>query len=571
MDILDSEKRRARNIIWNAARDYSFEPEFKVYDEDGRADLYWNSIIGAARKNYGADTIDALFSALHNTDQEELYEQLVWLGLENAVYQREALHRPALPALRRSYAKRVLSHIGPVPSEELPVLLEEAHFRRVLGETPYLMPRERAMLDALEFSGDLEGAELARELLDFLRTFCHFAPGNHESTKESEKKPPILRKFFRKISGKPSSVHSFWHGYSEHSAIGQGGSDTEPLQRRLSDKSLAQSEVAIRKFIQDYFGQPLYDPGKTAELEHELCVDAHRLCHLYFAKGDDTWDKNIRGFAGARRKEALKLMKLNRAVYDEDAVRHRASIVRLTARIKHAMMAYLQPTVLRSSSGSLDSSRIWRAVYLDDEKVFTKIQQSDPGNLSVDILLDASTSQQGRQATVAAQGYMIAEALTRCQIPVRVSSFCSISGYTVVTRYRDYQETDRNDRIFNYFTAGCNRDGLAIRALKKGLEDSPCEHKLVILLSDVKPDDVIKMYQNGNYVDYAEANGIQNTAIEVRSLLKLDISVICVFTGNDKDVPAAHTIYGRNFARIRSLDQFADTVGALIQNQIRSF
>ena len=36
------------------------------------------------------------------------------------------------------------------------------------------------------------------------------------------------------------------------------------------------------------------------------------------------------------------------------------------------------------------------------------------------------------------------------------------------------------------------------------------------------------------------------------------------------DLPAAHTIYGRNFARIRSLDQFADTVGALIQNQIRS-
>ena len=39
---------------------------------------------------------------------------------------------------------------------------------------------------------------------------------------------------------------------------------------------------------------------------------------------------------------------------------------------------------------------------------------------------------------------------------------------------------------------------------------------------------------------------------------------------NDEDIPAAHTIYGRNFARIRSLDQFADTVGTLIQNQIRS-
>ena len=99
MDILDSEKRRARNLIWNAAGDYSFEPDFKAYDEEGRADLYWNSIIGAVRKNYGPETIDALFAAFHGSSQEALYEQLVWLGLENAVYQREAARRPALPAL----------------------------------------------------------------------------------------------------------------------------------------------------------------------------------------------------------------------------------------------------------------------------------------------------------------------------------------------------------------------------------------------------------------------------------------------------------------------------------------
>ena len=69
MDILDSEKRRARNLIWNAAGDYSFEPDFKAYDEEGRADLYWNSIIGAARKNYGAEVIDGLFAAFHGSSQ----------------------------------------------------------------------------------------------------------------------------------------------------------------------------------------------------------------------------------------------------------------------------------------------------------------------------------------------------------------------------------------------------------------------------------------------------------------------------------------------------------------------
>ena len=155
-------------------------------------------------------------------------------------------------------------------------------------------------------------------------------------------------------------------------------------------------------------------------------------------------------------------------------------------------------------------------------------------------------------------------------MPVRVSSFRPLSGYTVVTRYRDYYETGKNDRIFNYFTTGCNRDGLAIRALAKGLEDSPSEHKLVILLSDVKPNDVIQMNHSGSFVEYAADNGIQNTAMEIRSLTYKGINVMCVFTGNDDDLPAAHTVYGRNFARIRSLDQFADTVGSLIQNQIRS-
>ena len=164
--------------------------------------------------------------------------------------------------------------------------------------------------------------------------------------------------------------------------------------------------------------------------------------------------KSSRGYVAAQRRNALRQMELNRAAYEADATRHRTSIRRLTARIRNAMLAYLQPTPVRAASGALDAGRIWRGVYLDDDKVFTRILQSDPGDLSVDILLDASSSQIDRQAVVAAQGYMIAESLTRRHIPVRVSSFCSLSGYTVVTRYRDYYETGKNDRIFNYFTTG---------------------------------------------------------------------------------------------------------------------
>lgn len=568
IDIPDSEKRRARNLIWNAAGDYSFEPDFKAYDEEGRADLYWNSIIGAVRKNYGQETVSSLLESFQDCKDQVLYEELAWLALENAVFQRESPRRPALASLRRSYARRVLA-LGHT-SDQVLNIVESAHFRRALDEEPSLRPSERKLLNALELPGSLDGPTLAKQILDVLHFYFGFVPGETQAAEAREKK----RRFLlgrRKGSAELPPIRGFSYGYGEHTVAGQGGGrEASPPQRLLTDLTAAQSEAALRTYVQSVFGPPLYGAQQLQELEQALCVDDHKGCHLYYARGDDTLDPRAKGYAGAQRRSALKQMERNKAAYEADAVRHRNSILRLTARIRNAMLAYLQPTVVRSASGQLDAGRIWRGLYLDDDKVFTRVLRTDPGDISVDLLLDGSTSQLDRQETVSAQGYMIAESLTRCGIPVRVSSFCSLSGYTILTRYRDYHETDKNDRIFHYFTTGCNRDGLAIRALGHGLEESPCEHRIVILLSDAKPNDVVKLVRDGSFLDYAAQNGIENTAHEVRALLHREVSVICVFTGDDEDVPAAHTIYGRDFARIRSLDQFADTVGTLIQNQIRS-
>ena len=43
-NITDLQKRRADNIIWNCAKDYSFAPDFKAYDSSGNVDIYWNII-----------------------------------------------------------------------------------------------------------------------------------------------------------------------------------------------------------------------------------------------------------------------------------------------------------------------------------------------------------------------------------------------------------------------------------------------------------------------------------------------------------------------------------------------
>lgn len=574
MDILDSEKRRARNLIWNAAGEYGFEPDFKAYDRDGRAELYWNSVIGAARKNYGAETVESLFSAIHGHSREELFEQLLWLGLENAAFSRESPRRPALLSLRRRYAQAALLDnqraVSLEGDEDLLRRLETGHFRRALGETPELMSRDREMLDALEFPGDLSGEEIRARALAFLKEYFQFVPGG---APKEEKAPRFFPSVFFFGKGKSRvkrlpSLRAFGHGCAEHA--GDQENVSSPERRHISDRTAAETEADLAKFIREFFGTPLYDQRRLAALEEAVCTGDHQGCRLYCASGDGVWEK-VKGYVGNQRREAIKQMERNRALYEADGLRHRASVIRLTTRIRNAMTAYLQPAEVRTAAGTLDAGRVWRGAVLNDDKIFTRVQNADPGQLSVDLLLDCSHSQVSRQAVVAAQGYMIAESLTRCHIPVRVSSFCSLSGYTVLTRYRDYLEPEKNERIFHYFAAGCNRDGLALRLIGKELEDNPWEHQMVILLSDAKPNDVVKMPRGADFIDYAGAEGAQNTAMEVRSLIRRGVAVVCVFTGEDEDLPAVHTIYGRDFARIRSLDQFADTVGTLIQNQIRSF
>ena len=138
--------------------------------------------------------------------------------------------------------------------------------------------------------------------------------------------------------------------------------------------------------------------------------------------------------------------------------------------------------------------------------------------------------------------------------------------------FRDYACPQDNGKIFEYVSNGCNRDGLAIAAAHHLINKSSYEHKLLIVLSDVKPNDVIKIRQDSSQepVPYVQQAGITNTAFEVRKARADGISVVCVFTGDDEDLPSAKLVYGRDFARIQSLDKLADTVGMLIQNQIKN-
>lgn len=249
------------------------------------------------------------------------------------------------------------------------------------------------------------------------------------------------------------------------------------------------------------------------------------------------------------------------------------SISRLTDRIRNVLQCDTGSAEEESKYGFLRPDRIWQAEKLHHEKIFFRNIPFSIGNLSVDILLDASASQQNRQEQIASQGYIIAESLTRCGIPVRVCSYCTTDGCTVLHMFRDYEEPQYNDHIFQYISAGWNRDSLAIRLTGERLLASDYDHRLLIILSDCSPNDDHHLVESKGslpfFYDYGGEHGITDTAKEVSLLRRQDVSVLAVCTGREKDLPAARRIYGNDVVWASSPERFADAVGYLIQQKLR--
>ena len=272
-----------------------------------------------------------------------------------------------------------------------------------------------------------------------------------------------------------------------------------------------------------------------------------------------------------QRKVSREQSERNRKYYQDGIVAHRLAIIRLTERVRNCILVHLDDAMIKSRAGALDARAVWRAVYLGDSRIFQKRERTTDTELSVDVMLDGSASQLQRQESVAAQAYILAESLTRCGVPVRVFSFCTVGACTSVRIYRDYGETNRNAAVFDYAAAGFNRDGLALRAAEYLLNRTPYENRLLITLSDCSPNDVKKIDPGtGRPAEYHGEAGVKDASMEVEKLRRLGVKVMCVFTGEEEDLPNARRIYGRELVRIRSINQFAEAVGNVIVQLIGS-
>lgn len=517
--ITDLQKRRADNIIWNCARDYSFAPDFKAYDADGNVDIYWNVIYGSARRHYEYGKLEKLFAMLDKYRDAAFYQSLFWDALEPVLFQTELSGRPVLERMRPVPADSPLKFDAAMTTDEI-VEKARAFFYEHYGlygdgkiRLKYRLPRfRRVSVDSFLQRG---------------RIVIHEKDLYH------------------------GDVAGWTHDYS--------------LSTKLQ-------EAELRAFLETKFGKSLYPPERIARLEKRLCTGNHRFTHLFYTKGEIGELRGVySSFEMHQRKRQEELIAGNRAYYRKNLLHNRLQITKLSTAVQNAILLHRQPEAVKANAGAVDPALAWRAARLNDGKVFRRLANENAGDLSVDILLDASHSQYTKAAKISSQAYIVAEALARCHVPCRVMSFCSMSGFTILRLFNDYGSAD-NSGIFDYYTEGCNRDGLAVRAAGELLSQSPCEHRMLLLLSDVKPLDVAKIRKDERDVgvSYDGIRALTDTAHEVRRLRAEGVSVICLFTGEDADLPDARMVYGQDFVRIRDHARFADAVGKLIVEQLKN-
>lgn len=87
MNIDSIQEQRAKNIIWNAAGDYHFVPDYAAYEKDGEPSLYFNCIIGSVHRYYNYAPIHDMLLRLGRLREANLFRGLVWLGLERCTYE----------------------------------------------------------------------------------------------------------------------------------------------------------------------------------------------------------------------------------------------------------------------------------------------------------------------------------------------------------------------------------------------------------------------------------------------------------------------------------------------------
>ena len=577
-------ENRIRNLLWTVSGDYGLDmkPDVSLFLRSKAIALYDGIKQGALARYYDKDMLGLyLVKKIFLQAGENELTFVAQLCIEEAIGDKICEERPGIRDMQRQCMEDILEQEFDILPDlrDIPGRLKVAVLRRRLnnGEwhvekklQPFMELIERAgnSTDTLELIRVID--ELYNRLMDpdfesmhgtleqvLAVTMEDLTEYSWEDFLSEEMYEEVLESYAEQLTNSVSGL--------ENSAVTEEMEEKRQKKRSVKVVTPEMLEKAYT-YVELNYGKSYLSEAEEKKINYQMCRGIHSDCSLYFTEG--ILKNPVK--SNYQYEYAKRLRNKNIWLYHDKhrIVKHNITV--LTETLRKSLVLRSETQTVLSDRGMIVPSRLWRIGRTNDAKLFQQELKGEISDFVVDVLIDASGSQMKRQGDVALQAYIISEALSNVDIPYRVMSFCTFWDYTIMHRFRRYDDPrSENDNIFNYVTSSDNRDGLAIRTAGYDLLQREEEKKIMIILSDGRPYDVIINRPNAkNPEPYQGKAAIADTATEVRRLRNLDVSVLGVFAGEEKDLATEKKIFGKDFAYIRDIANFSKIVGRYLTKQL---
>lgn len=570
---------RMKNLIWTVCGDYSMEakPDVDGFLRCKYLALYDGIKQGAFAKYFDKDQLSLyLVKKVYLQAREEPLLGIARLCMEEAVGQRISRERKGVDSIRKKAYEYLLDHeLHQMTRSELGRLQIALMRNCLMGE----QQQEQRLQERIDSLKELQQANTTMEIIRKIdECYNEWVDPKFETMHGSlaqvlavtlEELTEYNWRDFLTEEMYEENFEAYLEQMSEQMTATGGVESSDEQKKTFRRQVIRVSEEELKKvytYVELNFGKTYLNPLEEKKLNYQLCRGIHGDCGLYFTDG--ILERPVK--RNYQLEYAKKQREKNKYVYYDNhrVVKHNIQI--LTDILKKAMAMRMESCDIIADRGVLRPERLWRVGRSRDARLFTRTEKQDGNAFVVDLLIDASGSQRVRQEKVVLQAYIIMEALSRVGIPHRVMSFCTFWDHTILQRFREYDEdASANERIFSFTTSSNNRDGLAIRAASLGLLEREEDHKIMIILSDGRPYDVILNRPNArNPLPYQGEYAVKDTGLEVRRLRNYGISVLGVFVGEEKELEAEKKIFGKDFAYIRDISNFSKIVGRYLTKQM---
>ncbi len=574
-------ENRIRNVVWTVCGDYSMEarPDLDKYRKAPDIALYDAVKQGAFARYFDREAVSMyLVKKVYLGADEGQLLNISQMCIEAAVGSRIILDFPGSRRLRRrafaaelaadrekmaphrigqvkiALMERALAASDPCQSDEDPYLAELTDLEEIAETEDLIAGIDYLYNHWVDPSFVTRRGNLRQVLAVTLEEMREFDWRDFLSEEMVEENlDQLLEKMSREMVAAPMQPEE------------KEGNESGPTVRKITYVTQEDFEK-VYSYIERNFGRTYLTPLEEKQRNHRFCKGIHGDCGLYYTKG-------ILQSAVCRNYQyeyARKQMSKNRFTYYDCHRAVKQNIQALTDMFRKTLTIRDEILQVPSDYGSFVPSRAWRAGRVREPRFFVREQKQEQKDFVVDILIDASGSQRPRQERVVLQAYILMEALSNVGIPHRVTGFCTFWDYTILQQYRDYDDhRSENERIFEFTTSSNNRDGLAVRAIADDLLRRGEEKKILLVLSDGRPYDVIANRPNArNPQPYRGGYAVRDTAMEIRKLRNLGVSVLGIFAGEEKDLAAEKKIFGKDFAYIKDINHFFKVTGRYLLRQM---